>query len=161
MRKAGASIGSVKVRCTSVWLLHFPARTVRPCSSYLCASYRTDIWLTAADAGSWLVRTPRPDAGALRWLTGMVGGAGASAPQDRFPESVDTLLATVPGARRLLLFLDQAEAIFLLPSKDEQALLLALLDRLRRVDKCVVLLAMRADFYADLMTSILWPVTLH
>lgn len=30
--------------------------------------------------------------------------------------------------------------------------------RLRRVDRCVVVLALRADFYADLMTSVLWPV---
>ena len=114
--------------------------------------------LTATDARGWLVRTLRPDAWALRWLTGMLGGAGPSASQARFGESVDALLRTVPGAGRLLLFFDQAEAIFLLPSKDERALFLALLDRLRRVDKCVVLLAMRADFYADLMTSILWPL---
>jgi energy-coupling factor transporter ATP-binding protein EcfA2 len=114
--------------------------------------------LTAADPWGWLVRTLRPDPGALRWLTGMAGGGGASAPRDQCRESVDALLGTVPGARRLLLFFDQAEAIFLLPSKDERALFLALLDRLRRVDKCVVLLAMRADFYADLMTSVLWPV---
>lgn len=114
--------------------------------------------LTAADAEGWLVQTLRPDAGALQRLADMAGDAGASASQDRFRESVDVLLSAVPGARRLLLFFDQAEAIFLLPPKDERALFLALLDRLRRVDKCVVLLAMRADFYADLMTSILWPV---
>jgi energy-coupling factor transporter ATP-binding protein EcfA2 len=114
--------------------------------------------LTGAEAGGWLVRTLRPDAGALGWLTAMVDGAGTSAAPDRFPESVDALLSTVPGARRLLLFFDQAEAIFLLPSKEQRALFLALLDRLRRVDKCVVLLALRADFYADLMTSVLWPV---
>jgi energy-coupling factor transporter ATP-binding protein EcfA2 len=114
--------------------------------------------LTAADGGGWMVRTLRPDAGALRWLTGMLGGAGASAPQDRFRDSVGSMLGTVPGAGRLLLFFDQAESIFLLPAKDERGLFLALLDRLRRVDECVVLLAMRADFYADLMTSILWPV---
>jgi formylglycine-generating enzyme required for sulfatase activity/energy-coupling factor transporter ATP-binding protein EcfA2 len=114
--------------------------------------------LTAADGVGWMARTLRPDAGALRWLTGLLDGAGASASQDRFRESVDALLHTVPGAGRLLLFFDQAESIFLLPSKEERALFLALLDRLRRVDKCVVLLAMRADFYADLMTSILWPV---
>jgi len=114
--------------------------------------------LTAADAGGWLVRTLRPDAGALRWLAGMLGGAGASASQDQFRASVDALLSTVPGASRLLLFFDQAEAIFLLPSKDERVSFLTMLDRLRRVDTCVVLLAMRADFYADLMTSSLWPV---
>lgn len=114
--------------------------------------------LTAAGTGEWLVRTMRPDAGALQWLAGMVGDAAVPAPQDRFRESVDALLQTAPGARRLLLFFDQAEAIFLLPTKDERELFLTLLDRLRRVDRCVVLLAMRADFYADLMTSTLWPV---
>jgi Sulfatase-modifying factor enzyme 1/TIR domain len=113
--------------------------------------------LAAADGGGWLVRTLRPDAGALRWLTGVLGG-GASASPDRVREAVDALLRTVPGAGRLLLFVDQAEAVFLLPAKDERAVFLALLDRLRRVDTCVVLLALRADFYADLMTSILWPV---
>ena len=71
---------------------------------------------------------------------------------------MDALLDTAPGAERLLLFFDQAEAIFLLPSKEDRARFLALLDRLRRVDRCVVLLAMRADFYADLMTSVLWPL---
>lgn len=113
--------------------------------------------LAAPGAGGWLVRTLRPDAGALGWLTGMLGGAGAFALQDQFRESVDALLGTVPGAGRLLLFFDQGEAIFLLPPA-ERALFLGLLDRLRRVDTCVVLLAMRADFYADLMTSVLWPV---
>ena len=114
--------------------------------------------LTAADAGGWLVRTLRPDAGTLRWLTDMADAAGGSAAPDQLRESVDALLSTVPGAERLLLFFDQAEAIFLLPSKEERTLFLALLDRLRRVDKCAVLLTMRADFYADLMTSTLWPV---
>ena len=114
--------------------------------------------LMATDADRWLVQTLRPDAGALQSLTGMLGGAGASASGDLLRESVDTLLRTAPGAERLLLFFDQAEAIFLLPSKEERTLFLVLLDRLRRVDRCVVLLAMRADFYADLMTSVLWPV---
>lgn len=114
--------------------------------------------LTAAEAGGWLVRTLRPDAGALRWLTAMAGGSAASAAPDRIRESVDALLSTVPGAGRLLLFFDQAEAIFLLPSKDERTLFLTILEHLRRVDRCVVLLALRADFYADLMTSTLWPV---
>jgi hypothetical protein len=57
-----------------------------------------------------------------------------------------------------LLFFDQAEGIFLLPP-GERTRFLALLDRLRRLDRCVVVLAMRADFYADLMTSVLWPIS--
>jgi formylglycine-generating enzyme required for sulfatase activity len=35
---------------------------------------------------------------------------------------------------------------------------MAVLDRLRRVHRCVVLLTLRADFYAELMTSALWPL---
>jgi hypothetical protein len=114
--------------------------------------------LGVADVGRWLIKTLRPDAGALRSLTELLGGEGTSS-DGRLGEAVDVLLGTAPGAQRLLLFFDQAEAIFLLPSKQEQTLFLALLDRLRRVDRCVVVLAMRADFYADLMMSVLWPVS--
>lgn len=115
--------------------------------------------LMTMDVGRWLVRTLRPDAGALKSLTEMLGVEGASASEDRLRESVDLLLRTAPTAERLLLFFDQAEAIFLLPSKEERISFLALLDRIRRVDRCAVVLAMRADFYADLMTSVLWPVS--
>lgn len=109
-----------------------------------------------ADDSRWLVRTLRPDASALAWLDVAFGAEAASA--DRLAASVDALLAVTPGAERLLLCCDQAERIFLLPAKEARARLLALLDRLRRVDRCVVLLVTRADFYADLMTSVLWPL---
>jgi formylglycine-generating enzyme required for sulfatase activity/energy-coupling factor transporter ATP-binding protein EcfA2 len=116
--------------------------------------------LTAADRDRWLIRTLRPDTRALQWLAGTLGdGPGLPASADGLRESVDTLLATVPGAKRLMLLVDHAEAIFLLPSKRERTLFLTLLDGLRRVERCAVVLAMRADFYADLMTSILWPVS--
>ena len=110
--------------------------------------------LMASDSVRWLVHTLRPDAKDLRWLTGTFGDRSP----DGLRESVDTLLRAAPGAERLVCFLDQAEAIFLLPSKEDRTRLLALLDRLRRVDRCVVLLAMRADFYDKLMTSVLWPI---
>jgi Sulfatase-modifying factor enzyme 1/TIR domain len=111
-----------------------------------------------ADDARWLVRTLRPDAGALDWLASAFGDEATSASGDQLRASVDALLDTEPWAERLLLFFDQSETIFLLPSKEDRARFLALLDRLRRVDRCVVLLAMRADFYADLMTSVLWPL---
>jgi formylglycine-generating enzyme required for sulfatase activity len=95
----------------------------------------------------WLVQTLRPAAGALAWLAA-----------DELTTAVDALLDAVPGAERLVTVLDQAERAFLLPEKEERIRLLALLDRLRRVDRCVVLIIMRADFYADLMTSVLWPL---
>jgi conflict system STAND superfamily ATPase/sulfatase-modifying factor enzyme 1/TIR domain-containing protein len=111
-----------------------------------------------ADEGRWLVRTLRPDAGALDWLAGTFGREGAPASADQLRGPVDALLRTAPGADRLLLFFDQAETIFLLPSKQDRVRFLAFVDVLRRVDRCVVVLAMRADFYADLMTSVLWPL---
>ena len=95
----------------------------------------------------WLVQTLRPAAGALAWLAA-----------DELTTAVDALLDAVPGAERLVTVLDQAERAFLLPEKEERIRLLALLDRLRRVDRCVVLIIMRADFYGDLMTSALWPL---
>jgi hypothetical protein len=94
----------------------------------------------------WLVQTLRPAAGALAWLAAA-----------ELTEAVDALLDAVPGAERVLFFLDQAERAFLL-EKEEQIRLLALLDRLRRVDRCVVLMALRADFCSDLMESVLWPL---
>ena len=114
--------------------------------------------LMATDADRWLVHTLRPEARALQWLTETLGNGEDPASEDTLRESVGTLLRTAPRAERWLLFVDQTEAIFLLPSKEERNQLLTLLDRLRRVDRCVVVLAMRADFYADLMTSSLWPI---
>jgi hypothetical protein len=111
-----------------------------------------------ADDARWLVRTLRPDAGAMDWLAGAFGDEAASASANQLSASVDALLDTEPRAERLLLFFDQAETIFLLPSNEDRARFLALLDRLRRMDRCVVLLAMRADFYENLMTSVLWPL---
>jgi len=108
--------------------------------------------------GRWLVQTLRPDAGALAWMTETFGDETASSSGDRLRESVDALLRTEPLAERLMLCFDQAETIFLLPSKEDRARFLTLLDRLRRVDRCVVLLAMRVDFYDKLMTSVLWPL---
>ena len=114
--------------------------------------------LMAADPDSWLVRTLRPDAQAWQSLTSMLGGGWLTASEDQLSERLDTILRAASGAQRLLVFLDQAEAIFLLPPEERDSFL-TLLDRLRRVDRCVVVLAMRADFFSDLMSSVLWPIS--
>jgi hypothetical protein len=114
--------------------------------------------LMATDPDSWLVRTLRPDAQAWQPLTSMLGGGWLTASEDQLSERLDTILRAASGAQRLLVFLDQAEAIFLLPPEERDSFL-ALLDRLRRVDRCVVVLAMRADFFSDLMSSVLWPIS--
>ena len=114
--------------------------------------------LLAMDADRWMVRTLRPDAGALNWLTDTFGGEAASASGDDVGTRVDRLLRTSARAERLLLVVDQAEAIFVLPGSEERAAILDLLRRLREVDRCVVVLALSAAFYADLMMSVLWPI---
>jgi formylglycine-generating enzyme required for sulfatase activity len=114
--------------------------------------------LLAMDADRWMVRTLRPDAGALNWLTDTFGGDAASASGNDLGTRVDLLLRTSARAERLLLVVDQAEAIFVMPRREERAAFLDLLRRLRGVDRCVVVLALSAAFYADLMTSVLWPI---
>ena len=114
--------------------------------------------LLATDADRWMVRTLRPDAEALNWLTDTFGGDVASASGNDLWARVDLMLRTSPRAERLLLVVDQAEAIFVLPASEERAAILDLLKRLREVDRCVVVLALSAAFYADLMMSVLWPI---
>jgi len=115
--------------------------------------------LKADDADRWKVHTLRPDALALQSLISMLGIEGISVSEDQLRARVDALLVAEPRAERLLLFCDRAEAIFLLLTKEDQASFLMLLDRLRRVGRCVVVLAARADFFGDIMTSVLWPIS--
>jgi hypothetical protein len=114
--------------------------------------------LMATDPDRWLVRALRPDAQAWQSLTSMLGGGWLTASEDQLSERLDTILHAASQAQRLLVFLDQAEAAFLLPPGERDSLL-ALLDRMRRLDRCAVVLAMRADFFSDLMTSVLWPIS--
>ena len=109
--------------------------------------------LRAADGDHWLVRTVRPSTNVSPRASLLGEGSGPLA------DGVAALLATEPGAERLLLFVDQAEAIFVLPSKEDRDRYLDLIGQLRRTEGCTVVLAQRADFYSDLMTSPLWPVS--
>jgi len=114
--------------------------------------------LLATEAGRWLVRTLRPGPGTLRALTDLLGSEGVYGSDDRLRGQVDVLLATSPPDARLLLVIDQAESLFLLPPGGDRSTLLGLLHRLRGLPRCVVVLALRADYFADLMTSVLWPI---
>ena len=58
----------------------------------------------------------------------------------------------------MLLVIDQFEELFSLAGPDERRRLIAVFQALRRVEQCALLVAMRADFYPDLMNSDLWPV---
>jgi Sulfatase-modifying factor enzyme 1/TIR domain len=114
--------------------------------------------LMATDPDRWLVQALRPDAQAWQSLTSMLGANWLTASEGQLRERVETILRAASHAQRLLVLVDQFEAIFLLPPGERDSFL-ALLDRMRRVDRCAVVLAMRADFFSDLMTSVLWPIS--
>jgi formylglycine-generating enzyme required for sulfatase activity len=125
-------------------------------SSLVCAGVLPR--LDTSDSGPWRVRRVRPEPGALRTFLDALGVAADSPSDDQLGAAVERVLCDAGEARRLVVLVDQAEVLFLLPTKQERLRFLAVLDGLRRVDRCVVLMTMRADFYAELMTSVLWPL---
>ncbi len=102
--------------------------------------------------GYWLARTMRPGADPMGALRDVLGGDPAQ-PE----EAVAALLAVNPPAQRLLLVIDQFEEVFT-PQVTPEARkdFLAEIEALQGVEACALLIAMRADFYPDLMNSDLW-----
>jgi WD40 repeat protein len=72
-------------------------------------------------------------------------------------EAVARYLTSSYGANRLLLIVDQFEECFTLATKQEREQFFALLQELRKVKTCTVVLTLRAVFLEDLMLSRLWP----
>ena len=92
------------------------------------------------------MRTLRPGDQPERELDAQLGGAG------------QPLLAAQTGEKRLLLFIDQMEELFARCPRPVQQQFLARLQALRSDPRCVLILALRADFFPDLMSSMLWPI---
>ena len=92
------------------------------------------------------VRTLRPGDQPERELDAQLGGAG------------QPLLAAQTGEKRLLLFIDQMEELFARCPRPVQQQFLGRLQALRSDPRCILLLALRADFFPDLMSSMLWPI---
>jgi hypothetical protein len=90
-------------------------------------------------AATWQVRSLRPGRAPTRALAGALEGRS--------------------GGARLLLVVDQLEELFAQAPATERREFLAGLARLRADPGCTLLLTMRADFYPDLMDSVLWPLT--
>jgi WD40 repeat protein len=101
----------------------------------------------------WLVREMRPGGQPLQTLAETLGGDPA-----RPAQALAGLPAALPPAQRLLLVVDQFEELFAQAGRAEQHGFIAALKALRTVESCALLLALRADFYPDLMNSDLWPV---
>ncbi len=103
--------------------------------------------------GFWLVRTMRPLDHPLAALAACLEG-DISEPE----QAVTTLLTVHAPAQRLLLVIDQFEEAFSLADKAERQQLMTALQILRRNPQCALVIALRADFYPDLMNCELWPV---
>jgi WD40 repeat protein len=102
---------------------------------------------------AWVIRAVRPSDPTLRLSTLLQ-------PQDpqRVQRVVDGLLASNPQARSLLLIVDQLEELFTQVDAATQQRYIDALLALLRTRRCSLVLAMRADFYSDLMNSRLWPI---
>lgn len=110
---------------------------------------------TGLPGGAWQVCALRPGESPWESLTTALKGDPA-APQ----ETAAALLQASPGARRLLVIVDQFEETWTVARADQDPQIAgrfqqALLD-LARVPGCYVVLTVRADFYPELMASPLW-----
>jgi hypothetical protein len=100
-------------------------------------------------AGEWLIRSMRPGATPLTVLKETLGNHSITA------TSITQILSTQSNAQRLLLVVDQFEEVFTQGGEERLAFQQALLV-LMEIPNVYVVLTVRADFYADLMTSALW-----
>ncbi|MFO0573183.1 MAG: hypothetical protein U1A78_04225 [Polyangia bacterium] len=96
-----------------------------------------------------LVRSLRPGADPGAALTAVLRGADKSTPE---------LPAALGPEQRLLLVVDQLEEAFTLAPRAARTAFFRRLAELARAPRCSVVLAMRADFFPDLMASELWPI---
>jgi tetratricopeptide (TPR) repeat protein len=96
--------------------------------------------------GSWLVREMRPGSRPAATLREALGDQSAA-----------ELLRTNEPAERLLLVIDQFEQSFTQADPSEREAFFAALAELHALPECTLVIGIRADFYADLMNSPLWP----
>src|SRR5690606_31985570 len=77
---------------------------------------------------------------------------------DKAGTSIDGLLAEHRAAQRLLLVIDQFEETFTRADPAQQKEFVCALKGLTDTENCALLIAMRADFYPQLMNCDFWPV---
>lgn len=103
--------------------------------------------------GVWLVRKLRPGSDPLLRLKETIGDH-----LDKAGTSIDGLLAEHRAAQRLLLVIDQFEETFTRADPAQQKEFVCALKGLTDTENCALLIAMRADFYPQLMNCDFWPV---
>ena len=101
-------------------------------------------------AGQWCIRSLRPGTSPLANLEKVLKGDITT-----LEITIEQLLSTQPDARRLLLVVDQFEELFT-QAETEAITFQQTLLRLSEIDNVYLILTVRADFYPDLMGSLLW-----
>lgn len=102
-------------------------------------------------SGTWLIHSMRPGNEPLSTLETMLGGDLAKP-----NTAVAKTISAQTGVRRLLLVVDQFEEVFTLAEAEAAPFQEALL-RLIEVPDCYLILTVRADFYPEMMSSLVWP----
>jgi hypothetical protein len=100
--------------------------------------------------GQWCIRSFRPGTSPLVNLQAKLGGDVTA-----LKVTIEQLLSTQPDARRLLLIVDQFEELFT-QGGAEAILFQETLLKLIEIPNVYLILTVRADFYSDLMGSLLW-----
>jgi hypothetical protein len=103
--------------------------------------------------GTWGIVQMRPGGTPLSTLGAELNGDPIQA-----APTVAAWIAAHAPATRLLVVIDQFEEIYTQATSAGQATFIAAIRALRAVETCAVVLALRTDFFSDLMTGDLWPV---
>ena len=105
----------------------------------------------------WLFRSFRPGDRPTEYLAAALARTKAQNEGQLVP-AVDQLLRD-HEASHLLLVVDALEEAFTQATQPERDHFFQELNALRRMDGCLLVATMRADFYPDLMSCPLWPLT--
>jgi len=108
-----------------------------------------------AGAAELVVRTLRPGDAPLRRLAECLEAAPGAEPGSELAAAVAAWAGRHPGAR-LVVIVDQLEELFTLAPRADHDRFAAALRPLRDEPRCLLVLALRADFYAELLQSQLW-----
>jgi hypothetical protein len=113
------------------------------------------------DGERWAIRSLRPGAEPTQALAGALEVDGGELAGGGWAGQVGLVVAGLldrEGAGRLLLLVDQLEEVFAQAARSQQTAFFDRLLLLRDDERCVLLVTVRADFYAELMTCPLWPL---
>ncbi len=150
-------VGEIEDRLASQRLLCLVGPSGCGKSSLIAAGVLADLERT--QPVRWAVRTLRPGGSPLRSLGEALGAdLDGNASPEAFASAARRAIASQQEAARLLLVVDQLEELFAQANADDRERFIAALEAIHELDDASIVLAIRADFYGELMESALWPL---